>query len=159
MNSWKFFFFTGGCGEVSTSSFNKGLNAFVVYKQMLKGTGWDVPARALRTAFLNAGHVQAEGTTECGQSRLYSPYSTACERPGRYTIALPQQIHAQVLALCKAASGPSTMLNSEHFKMGEMLSTVKPKAITEQNGARQCSASSSSWACQSSEGSCELNCF
>lgn len=45
---------------------------------MLKGTGWDVPAHILQTAFLNAGDVQAEGTTERGQACLYSLYSTTC---------------------------------------------------------------------------------
>ena len=45
---------------------------------MLKGTGWDVPARVLQTAFLNAGDIHAEGTIERRQACLYSPYSTTC---------------------------------------------------------------------------------
>lgn len=35
---------------------------------MLKGTGWDVLACVLQTAFLNAGDGQAEGTAERGQA-------------------------------------------------------------------------------------------
>lgn len=35
---------------------------------MLKGTGWDVPACVLQTAFLNAGDGRAEGTAEHGQA-------------------------------------------------------------------------------------------
>lgn len=45
---------------------------------MLKGTGWDVPTHILQTAFLDAGDVQAEGTTEHGQACLYSLYSATC---------------------------------------------------------------------------------
>lgn len=66
---------------------------------MPKGLGWALPARILQAAFLNAGDVQAEGTTELGQA-CTAPLVTVA---GQLDITLSQWIRAHVLALHKAA--------------------------------------------------------
>lgn len=63
---------------------------------MPKGSGWAVPARILRAAFLNAGVVQAEGTTKPG-------LDIRCPAVRQLDITLSQWIRAHVLALHKAA--------------------------------------------------------
>lgn len=148
-------FATGDCRGVKTISFNKGLKAFVDNRSINRCSSEQAGMFSL---LFCKQHPSAEGTAERGQACPYAPYNTTC-RSGRAGGRGSAPAHPCPQSRPLQGSSPASLLNPERFKVGQMLSPAKFKAIAKQNGAHQCSASSSSSTCQSSEGLCELNGF